>query len=154
MVTNTRPAPPWKPPVAVCKSPGGQMTSQQYQLRQQAKFQRQMSYEELMSNQEYQRQMMVNDLEYKIQVANLNMYALQSQQPVYESMSSPPARNPPKEEAPAIPSEYRDLADIGSEMFDPLTCLKNGIPWDARAESKSEKKSPRKVADKGLKIGF
>ena len=56
--------------------------------------------------------------------------------------------------ASEVPSEYRDLADIGSEMFDPLTCLKNGIPWDARAESKSEKKSPRKVADKGLKIGF
>lgn len=156
MVTNTRPAPPRKPPVAVCKSPGGQMTSQQYQLRQQ-----QMSspparnpppvdsYFDKMSpgdSMRIDKNLLDDNPSWKVSLLGSEFDVERHHSgDIFIRKRTMKEIQRAKEEgkkavASEVPSEYRDLADIGSEMFDPLTCLKNGIPWGARAESKSEKK--------------
>ena len=122
MVTNTRPSPPNLVSVV------SQVQHESYQAWLQA---------QAMSGQQHHFQSQQNVAQQQVYERELIDY--------YSKLSEARAndyRNANVKHEPTIPKEYEELADPSSPMFDPLTCIKNGVKVKAPPERKYGGKQP------------
>lgn len=121
MVTNTRPSPPNLVSVV------SQVQHESYQVWLQA---------QAMSGQQHHFQSQQNVAQQQAYENDLtSFYQAKSAWRELRLLSDP-------KHEPTIPKEYEELADPSSPMFDPLTCIKNGVKVKAPPERKYGGKQP------------